>query len=236
MNERSSSCRFWEATDGAVVSASHQSAPTVKLEDFAEALDNSRFTKALSPIHIAFTATVIRVERSFTDFGMGGSDFDPFKILPCGWPWESPLSTEVNVAITGQDTVWAENLKPLVYGHYRFSGSLGTGSSPPTGWPKSLDVLKDPETVEPSSGCCFRIAGKVQEVNGRSVKVSVKREKTRYANGWEKDVSVDLSEGVQEPEVDASYVFKGHLEPFTKVFKDIKFIAETCNKTGETQS
>ncbi|KAI4918277.1 hypothetical protein J4E90_002661 [Alternaria incomplexa] len=201
-----------------------------------KALDDSHFTKRLSPMHIAFTATVIRVERNFTDFGVGGSDFDPFKILPCGWPWESPLTTEVNVVITGQDTVWAENLEPLVYGHYRFSGSLGTGSSPLTGWPKSLDVLKDPETVEPSSGCCFRIAGKVKEVNGRSVKVSVKRDKTRYANGWEKDVSVDLSEGVQEPEVDASYVFKGHLEPFTKVFKDIKFIAETYNKTGETQS
>ncbi|KAI4699559.1 hypothetical protein J4E81_004583 [Alternaria sp. BMP 2799] len=226
----------FEATDRAVITASHQNAPTVKLEDFAEALDDSHFTKRLSPMHIAFTATVIRVERNFTDFGVGGSDFDPFKILPCGWPWESPLTTEVNVVITGQDTVWAENLEPLVYGHYRFSGSLGTGSSPLTGWPKSLDVLKDPETVEPSSGCCFRIAGKVKEVNGRSVKVSVKREKTRYANGWEKDVSVDLSEGVQEPEVDASYVFKGHLEPFTKVFKDIKFIAETCNKTGETQS
>ncbi|KAI4612209.1 hypothetical protein J4E83_007761 [Alternaria metachromatica] len=236
MNERSSSCRFWEATDGAVVSASHQSAPTVKLEDFAEALDDSHFTKRLSPIHIAFTATVIRVERSFTDFGMGGSDFDPFKILPCGWPWESPLSTEVNVAITGQDTVWAENLKPLVYGHYRFSGSLGTGSSPPTGWPKSLDVLKDPETVEPSSGCCFRIAGKVKKVDGRSVKVSVKREKARYADGWEKDVTVELSEGVQEPELDASYVFNGLLEPFTKVFKDIKFIVETCNRTGKTPS
>ena len=131
--------------------------------------------------------------------------------------------------------MWAENLKPLVYGHYRFSGSLGTGSSPLTGWSKSLDVLKDPETVEPSSGCCFRIAGKVKKVDGRSVKVSVKREKTRYANGWEKDVTVELSEGVQKPGFDASYVFKGHLEPFTKVFKDIKFIAETCNKTGETQ-
>ena len=138
------------------------------------------------------------------------------------------------MALTGQDTVWAENLKPPVAGHYRFSGSLGTGSSLPTGWPKSLDVLKDPEGVEPRRGCCFRIAGTIKEVDGRSVKVSVKREKTRYADGWEKDVTVELSKDVQEPGVGASCVFKGHLERFTPVFKDIKFIAETRNKTGET--
>jgi len=104
------------------------------------------------------------------------------------------------------------------------------------GWPKSLDVLKDPETVEPSSGCCFRIAGKVKEVNGRSVKVSVKREKTRYAGGWEKDVTVQLSEGVQEPDVGASCVIKGHLERFTPVFKDVKFIAETFKEVKESPS
>jgi len=235
MNERSSTCRFWELMDRDNCMVFHEDlSRDVKLDEFKEALDDSRFTNGLSPIHIAFTATVIRAERHFTEFGVGGSWGDPFKILPCGWPWESPLSTDVKVALTGQDTVWAENLKSVVAGHYRFSGSLGTGSSPPNDWPKSLDVLKDPETVEPRRGCCFRIAGKVKEVDGRSVKVSVKREKTRYADGWKKDVTVELSKDVQEPDVGASCVFKGHLERFTPVFKDVKFIAETSKKVEES--
>lgn len=167
---------FWEATDRASVMVSHEDlALDVKPDELKEALDNSRFTNGLSPVHIAFTATVIRAKRHFTEFRVGGSKVDPFKILPCGWQWESPQSTGVNVAITSQDAVWAKNLKPLIYGHYRFSGSLGTGSSPPEGWPKSFDVLKDPETVDPRRGCCFRLAGKVKEVDGSSVKVHVKR-------------------------------------------------------------
>lgn len=54
MNERSSYCRFWEATDRAVVMASHQNAPGIKLDDFKEALEDSRFAR-------------------FTEFGVGGS-------------------------------------------------------------------------------------------------------------------------------------------------------------------
>jgi hypothetical protein len=87
MNERSSNCKFWETTDRAVVMTSHQNAPEVKLDDFTKALDDSRFTNGLSPIPIVFTPTVIRVARQFTESGVDGSWSDPFKIVPCGWPW-----------------------------------------------------------------------------------------------------------------------------------------------------
>ncbi|KAH6866830.1 hypothetical protein BKA58DRAFT_460678 [Alternaria rosae] len=90
--------------------------------------------------------------------------------------------------------------------------------------------------VDPRERCCFQLAGEVIEVDRRSVKVRVKREKTPNADGWEKEFTVELSEYVQEPAVGASCVFKGHLEQFTPVFKAIKFIAEICKKVEESSS
>ncbi|KAG9387753.1 hypothetical protein PtrSN002B_005558 [Pyrenophora tritici-repentis] len=101
--------------------------------------------------------------------------------------------------------------------------------------------LKDPETVEPKQGCCLRMIGKVLKVDGKKVDVCVKGDAGRIAKGWDKVVTVQLMDGVDDPEPDASYVFKGSLEPFMNVrtasikafpdvFKHIKFLVEICEK------
>ena len=78
--------------------------------------------------------------------------------------------------------------------------------------------------------------GKVTEVRGCEIEVFVKQEERMFAKGFEKAVTVHLPEGVEKPEVGSAHVLKGVLEPFTKAFKDMKFIVEVCEKVGEKSS
>jgi hypothetical protein len=94
--KESGNYRFWEAIDKAAVRAFHKNAPTVKLADLAGLLDDAR-SRSGHPIHIAFTATVIYIARTYTEFGMGLSG-DAVKTLPCGWSYLALMpSFETNV-------------------------------------------------------------------------------------------------------------------------------------------
>ncbi|CAA9958124.1 hypothetical protein PTMSG1_01697 [Pyrenophora teres f. maculata] len=194
-----------------------------------------------NPINLAFTATVIRIERALSEFGNEGGD--QITILPCGWPWGTVLSDDLfDLKITGQQDSWEKEMRNLIYGTYRFSGTFKTCVASPV---VRIGDQKDPETVEPKQGCCFRMVGKVLKVNGRKLDVCVKQDARRTVKGWEKVVTVQLMDGVGEPEPDAPYVFKGSLKPFMNVrkasiklfpdvFKHTKFVVEVCEQMGET--
>ncbi|KAE8850700.1 hypothetical protein PTNB85_01116 [Pyrenophora teres f. teres] len=211
------------------------------LDDCKDTFDDSRFTKESNPINLAFTATVIRIERTLSEFRNEGGD--QITILPCGWPWGTVLSDDLfDLKITGQQDSWEKDMRNLIYGTYRFSGTFKTRVASPV---VRIGDLKDPETVEPKQGCCFRMVGKVLKMNGRKVDVCVKQDARRTVKGWEKVVTVQLMDGVGEPEPDAPYVFKGSLKPFMNVrkasiksfpdvFKHTKFVVEVCEQMGET--
>jgi hypothetical protein len=227
IKDNSTQHKFWEATDREAVLASHKNATMAKLEDFEGLLGGTRSVGGRSPMHIAFTATVIRISRF---------EVDEFKVLPCGWPWEAAIQKSIGLVLNGQECGWHDDLRDMVYRTYRFSGTLRVKASS-NGWSGNFDRLHDPEPVEPRQGCCFRIVGRVTRVNGQEVEVHVAQEPTRVMEmqglkSWEKDITVHLVEGVEKPETGKLYVFKGLLEPFTD-FNNMKFMAEVCDRIEE---
>jgi hypothetical protein len=227
MKDRSISDKFWEAIDSKAVLNAHENAPKLRLEDCGDVLKEPKVYDGESPMHIAFTATVIRISRF---------EVDEFKVLPCGWPWEAAIQKSIGLVLNGQECGWHNDIRDMVYRTCRFSETLGLKASL-NGWSGNFDRLHDPEPVEPRQGCCFRIVGRVTRVNGQEVEVHVAQEPTRVMEmqglkSWEKDITVHLVEGVEKPETGKLYVFKGLLEPFTD-FNNMKFMAEVCDKIEE---
>jgi hypothetical protein len=136
------------------------------------------------------------------------------QILPCGWPYNDVIDTEIQLVLTGQHFAWPEDIMKLVYRTYCFTSSYMYGTEP--GWPETVHAIKDPQPIEPSKGCCFRIAGIVVKVKGTVVKVFCKKESCNDLKGWEKRVALHLAEDVNKPEPGGMYVIKALLEPFAK--------------------
>ena len=178
-------------------------------------------------MYIAFTAAVVRTDRLFVDVGESDGG-DNMQILPCGWAWGDVISRDL---YGGNRSLETSQLNEMVYETYAFSGMFGAEAlGKKEEWKGSLDQVVDPVPVEPRRGSCFRLVGKVTEVHGCEIEVFVKQEERMFAKGFEKAVTVHLPEGVEKPEIGSAHVFKGVLEPFTKAFKDMKFMAEVCEK------
>ncbi|KAF1942060.1 hypothetical protein EJ02DRAFT_346414, partial [Clathrospora elynae] len=71
-----------------------------------------------------------------------------------------------------------------------------------------INDLQYPKLIVPSKGCCFRLVETVTGVDGRGVKVHVSKEDTPFVKGWEKDITVQLAEGMEEAETGGIYVLR----------------------------
>jgi hypothetical protein len=217
--------RFWEATDRAALLKGHENAPKAKLDDLVDVLTEPEVYDGESQIHIAFTATIIWIERDEL--------FEQLywiRILPCGWRWEAGMNKDLRLVLDGKQTASDDDLKNMVYRTYRFSGNCGAVPSP-NNWPRWLDKMQDPEPTGPSKGCCFKVVGSVTKVDGEQVEVHVAQEPTRMMETQElerlaRQITVHLVKGVDQPEMGSSYVFKGLFEPFAKEMQDTNFMAE----------
>jgi len=221
---------FWQATDSKAILATHQNIPDVKVADFNDSLE-----AALDyPLVIAFTATVVRTEHEYTEYGCGGMPGNPMAVLPCGWPWDSAMYHHPYLLLNGKKDAEDKDLKDLVYQTYRFSEGLSNPAYKEK-WAVRLYDLKDPEPVEPSKGCCFRAMGIVQSVKETVVVLHLEREGTRLLKGWERDITIMLDEGVENPEEGGKYVLKGIITPFSPTYKDLEYKAVVCERLEEKQ-
>ena len=230
MNERGHGGRFWQATGRKAILATHQNIPDVKRADFNEVLES----EPDYPLVIAFTATVVRTVHEYTEYGYGGTPTNPMEVLPCGWPWESAMYHHPYLLLNGKKDAEDKDLRNLVYQTYRFSGGIDNPAYKEK-WAGWLYDLKNPEPVIPSKGCCFRAMGIVKSVKESVVVLHLEREGTRFVKGWERDITIMLDKGVENPEEGDKYVLKGIITPFSPTYKDLEYKAVVCEKLEEKQ-